>query len=188
MYYASALDIFLMSFPHSISEAMYKIIKELWGEDSDDFPKPWVSNKILDEITGQKNADRRVRNLRDEFGCYIDSGYHNSEHSYRLTSDLKKPNNIRKQIREKTKKELFKKYFYQCAICGDPGEKRLHADHRIPAIRGGQNHEENLQTLCSHCNMIKRSSCVKCQYDCKKCSLAYPEKFLKKDLNWDYCI
>jgi hypothetical protein len=188
MYYASALDIYLMSFPPSISEAMYKIIKELWGKDSDDFPKPWVSNKILDDITGQKNADRRVRNLRDELGCYIESGYYNSEYCYRLTSDFKKPNNIRKQIGDKTKKELFKKYFYQCAICGDPGAKKLHADHRVPAIRKGTNDKENLQVLCSHCNIIKRSSCAGCTDNCQNCALAYPEKYIGIDLNWDYSI
>ena len=187
MYYASALDIYFMGvFP--LNEVRYKIIKELWGKDSDDFPKPWVSAKKLTEITEQKNADRRVRTLRDELGCDIESGYYNSQYCYRLASDFKAKTNIRKDVTVKERDEVLKKHFYKCIVCKNPGTKKLQIDHKVPLIRKGTNEIENLQVLCSHCNIIKRNSCSGCKDDCKGCALAFPENYINNDLNWDYCI
>jgi hypothetical protein len=187
MYYASALDIYFMGI-HPLNTVRFQIIKELWHRDSDDFPKPWVSIKKLIEITGQKNTDRRVRALRDELGCHIESGYYNSEYCYRLTSDFKAKTNIRKDLNKKDREELLKKHFYKCMVCANPGTKKLQIDHKVPLIRKGTNEIENLQVLCSHCNIIKRNSCSGCEDDCQNCALAYPEKYIQKGLNWDYCI
>jgi len=50
---------------------------------------------------------------------------------------------------------------FRCLTCGASPAKdvgvELHVDHIIPWSRGGKNEEENLQTLCSICNLGKRA-------------------------------
>ena len=73
---------------------------------------------------------------------------------------------IRKEI-HKTKREIglqlrfkvFKRDNFKCCICGaspakDP-DVELHVDHIIPWSKGGETVYENLQTLCSKCNIGK---------------------------------
>ena len=58
-----------------LSEVKLKILKRLWGEEADTFPKPWVSSEELLHLTGQKYFDRRTRELRDQVGCDLESSY-----------------------------------------------------------------------------------------------------------------
>ena len=71
-----------------ISDVKEKIIRRLWGNESDSFPKPWVSSAELLELTGQKYFDRRTRELRDQLGCDIESTYLEafSGHAWRIHS------------------------------------------------------------------------------------------------------
>ena len=44
----------------------------------------------------------------------------------------------------------------RCALCGaTKKEQPLHVDHILPRSRGGKNELENLQVLCSKCNLAK---------------------------------
>jgi len=54
------------------------------------------------------------------------------------------------------KRTLFGKQYGNCAGCGVlfPG-KILEIDHIVPKAQGGQDHIDNLQLLCSHCNQSK---------------------------------
>ena len=51
---------------------------------------------------------------------------------------------------------------FRCVMCkATPADNKsivLHVDHIIPYSKGGGTIEENLQTLCSRCNMDKRAS------------------------------
>jgi hypothetical protein len=54
---------------------------------------------------------------------------------------------------------IFKRDNFQCVKCGDspalnPGTQ-LHIDHKLPWSKGGETEEDNLQTLCSECNLGK---------------------------------
>jgi hypothetical protein len=71
-----------------ISDVKEKIIRRLWGNVSDSFPKPWVSSAELLELTGQKYFDRRTRELRDQLGCDIETAYLDSfsGHAWRIHS------------------------------------------------------------------------------------------------------
>lgn len=48
---------------------------------------------------------------------------------------------------------------FKCRICGkspaNAPEITLHIDHIIPCAKGGTAEMENLQTLCSKCNLGK---------------------------------
>ena len=53
--------------------------------------------------------------------------------------------------------QIKKRDNYTCQLCGKymPDEIGLHIDHIIPWSKGGETTMENLQTLCSKCNLGK---------------------------------
>ena len=55
------------------------------------------------------------------------------------------------------RKEVFKRDNYKCVECGASKEDgaTLHVDHKIPVSKGGTDELDNLQTLCSKCNLNK---------------------------------
>ncbi len=67
----------------------------------------------------------------------------------------------RNKINDSTRFEVFKRDGYCCKICGMSPETNpevtLHLDHIIPVALGGTSVIENLQTLCSSCNMGKKA-------------------------------
>ena len=155
-----------------------RVLKQLWGE-SPSFPKVWVPSSVLLRITRQKYFDRRIRELRDNKGCDIETSHVSGEHSYRLVSSKLKTANPRIYLSSKDKKSLFKSAKNQCQVCGvtlDKGVRGLQADHKIPLIRGGDHNSSNWQALCNECNVAKRRSCQGCQDKCLECPWAFPEK------------
>ncbi len=62
-------------------------------------------------------------------------------------------------INEKTRLKVLKKDNYRCVKCGRSPSTHLnlslHIDHIKPFSKGGDNSEENLQTLCDKCNLGK---------------------------------
>ena len=67
----------------------------------------------------------------------------------------KTPRNINLRLRYK----VLKRDNFKCAICGRSPAKdiniELHVDHIMPYSKGGETVIENLQTLCSDCNLGK---------------------------------
>lgn len=67
----------------------------------------------------------------------------------------------RNKINDNIRFEVFKRDNYRCNICGvspnEDGEITLHLDHIIPIAKGGDSDLNNLQTLCSRCNMGKKA-------------------------------
>ncbi len=68
----------------------------------------------------------------------------------------KKP--IRKTIADNEKHNLLKKQGNKCSICGKPIDIHAHADHIVPFKYVGDELEDNLQMLCSDCNLKKNAS------------------------------
>lgn len=65
-------------------------------------------------------------------------------------------------ISDKLRYQVLKRDSFKCCACGaspakDPSVE-LHIDHIIPWSKGGETVEENLQTLCSKCNLGKSDS------------------------------
>jgi hypothetical protein len=62
-------------------------------------------------------------------------------------------------INEKIRLKILKKDNYRCVKCGRSPATHLnlslHIDHIKPFSKGGDNSEENLQTLCDKCNLGK---------------------------------
>jgi len=82
---------------------------------------------------------------------------------YNFTCELL-PNNLkRKNKRKRThiprgmRHEVFKRDNYTCVECGATKSNgaTLHVDHIIPVSKNGTDELDNLQTLCSDCNLNK---------------------------------
>lgn len=173
-------DDYIKLLPSTVSEVKITILKRLWCENNNEFPKPWVSSKELLTITGQKYFDRRARELRDQTGCDIET-MHNSSiggHAWRINSPNLSPPQDREYMPQLKKIQLFSIAKNTCAICGKitgAGVRGLQADHKIPISRGGNNTSENWQAICNHCNVGKKRACECCNIECSTCSWAYPE-------------
>jgi len=59
----------------------------------------------------------------------------------------------RTSITEELRNKIFRRDGFKCTKCGST--EKLHIDHIIPFSVGGQTEENNLQTLCSKCNIQK---------------------------------
>lgn len=68
----------------------------------------------------------------------------------------------KRDISVKLRFDVFKRDNFKCCICGASPAKdpniELHIDHVIPWSKGGETELENLQTLCSRCNIGKSDS------------------------------
>lgn len=162
----------------TVSEVKRTILRELWGSDNTPFPKPWVQSSHLLKLTGQKYFDRRIRELRDEHGCDIETGTISGEHCYRFKSSTINAANPRYYLTEAEKRSLFQRFSYTCQICGKrtaAGARGLQADHKMPLIRGGNHSISNWQPICVECNVGKRGACEGCKDECRKCPWAFPE-------------
>lgn len=137
----------------------------------------WHSKDELYNLTGQTYYDRRIRELRDEEGWKIEHEIVDGEHGYRLTSPIKGKGKRRHYVSAKKRKEIFKRDNYTCELCGNKYDiSELQIDHKIPLYKGGSLEDDNLQTTCVECNVVKRGICKRCKKDdCVECYLAHPE-------------
>lgn len=169
---------YIASLPTAPNNVKRQILQRLWQEGMG-FPRGWVRSSELLELTGQKYFDRRVRELRDEAGCDIETGTVSGEHAYRLLSTGVEVANPRAYLTESQKEKLFRAAGNHCAVCDrqfEPGVRGLQADHRVPLKRGGAHDSGNWQPLCVECNVGKRRACAGCELDCQICPWAFPER------------
>lgn len=72
---------------------------------------------------------------------------------------VKQQNQSQRKISDKLRYQVLKRDNFKCCICGASPAKdptiELHIDHIIPWSKGGETTIENLQTLCSRCNLGK---------------------------------
>ena len=71
----------------------------------------------------------------------------------------KNSSNSSRTISDKLRYQILKRNNFKCCACGaspakDPSVE-LHIDHIVPYSKGGKTIIENLQTLCSKCNLGK---------------------------------
>ncbi len=74
----------------------------------------------------------------------------------------RKPYGHSRIISDKLRYQILKRDNFKCCACGaspakDPAVE-LHIDHIIPYSKGGETTADNLQTLCSKCNLGKSDS------------------------------
>ena len=71
-------------------------------------------------------------------------------------------NKTSRKISDKLRYQVLKRDNFKCCACGASPAKdpsiELHIDHVIPYAKGGETVLDNLQTLCSKCNLGKSDS------------------------------
>lgn len=81
--------------------------------------------------------------------------------------EIKKPqtdsiHRTKREVSIKMRFDIMKRDNFKCVICGRSPAKdpsiELHVDHIIPWSKGGETTIDNLQTLCSKCNIGKSDS------------------------------
>lgn len=73
-----------------------------------------------------------------------------------LLDKVKKKRHIYLVINPKLRWRVLVRDGFCCVACGGvPPEVKLHVDHIVPRTKGGTNRFDNLQTLCSLCNLGK---------------------------------
>lgn len=164
-----------------LSKVKLRLLEILHAKYLSQIDDGWVkSSEILKEV-GQKYFDRRLRELRDELGCSIESNASN----WRLSSEELKQPNPREYLTDKERESLFERCGHRCQICGclfPPEGAKLQADHKVPLSRQGGHEISNWQAVCVPCNVGKRRACEGCQADCESCPWAYPEKGISEIL------
>lgn len=147
------------------SKAQLTILRLLWTLE-------WVDRVVILNEVGQSYYDRRIRELR-ESGWIIETKSEGKNYYYRLTSHLKGKGERRSYPSAQVKRQLLQSQD-KCQICH--ATENLQIDHKVPRERGGKTNLENLQLLCSSCNVEKRGICKKCELiTCEGCPYAYPE-------------
>lgn len=104
-------------------------------------PDPIMTVKqiILSEF-GEEMSDGKARRLYDLMYAFL------NKKSYRMN------------ISDECKKKLLIGQNYKCAICGNTISIKDHADHIVPFKYVGDELSDNLQMLCSDCNLEKNAS------------------------------
>lgn len=99
----------------------------------------WINEKTDEPEIEEKESERIV----------INQGSDTESVSHKTKRDI----NLRLRFK------VMQRDNFKCAICGSSPAKdpsvELHIDHIIPWSKGGETVIENLQTLCSKCNLGK---------------------------------
>ncbi len=156
-----------------LSKAKAAILRMLWAGE-------WVSGKAIFRKVQQTYYDRRIRELKDDYGWDIvvtwvkPEGSDESEIHYRLKSHIQGEGHKRHYLSAADRQQVLERDQHTCQICG--AKENLQIDHKVPLIRKGATTIENMQVLCNECNVDKRGTCRRCRLiSCDLCPLAYPE-------------
>jgi len=134
-----------------------------------------LTNAVINFIQGKRKAEPVIIFEKLEKNKWIDRGkfklvgvqraFDGKRYVYRFTlssggeeTEILDPDNYRSRgITSDVQKEVWKRDGGRCVKCGS--DKKLHFDHIIPFSKGGSNDADNIQILCSKCN-IKKSDKV----------------------------
>lgn len=124
-----------------------------------------VTTNQLSEVAGIRDYQRRIRELRNEYGLKIKSHIDRVDlkpGEYMLES-LELDPAMGREISVKLRNEILERNGYTCRQCGASAHDlddldstkmvRLYIDHIIPVSQGGSNNPDNLRVLCGNCNL-----------------------------------
>lgn len=113
---------------------------------AENLERQWVGIDLSEKAVELVNE-----RLQGEMGALFHHGFVTARTDIPRRTDIDAPRNYREN-----KHVLFGQQEGRCTGCGSAFEFRhLEVDHVIPQARGGTDHIDNLQLLCSHCNRIK---------------------------------
>lgn len=126
----------------------------------DEYKKRLINNyKIIVVITYNSAGGRVKDRLSKEYS--LDNYYEflNRYNELKTKKSLYEINSRieRAKMSESLRYDIMKRDNFKCQICGASSKEGavLHVDHIIPVSKGGKTEPDNLQTLCSRCNIGK---------------------------------
>lgn len=127
--------------------------------------------KAFYERNSTKDAQQRIRTIYrrtnnpidttknifvNNFGESISNS--EAERLFILITAFLKKSIYRKSNSDLLKKSLLQNQFHHCAICGCDIDIHAHVDHIVPFKLVGDELDNNLQILCTDCNLKKNAS------------------------------
>lgn len=107
-------------------------------------------------------SSRKGRVKKKKYQTYNKDQFYNKMQEYLKLRDEKKLYEIssrveRSKMSESMRYDVLKRDNFRCQICGASSKDgaNLQVDHIIPVSKGGKTEMNNLQTLCSRCNIGK---------------------------------
>lgn len=162
---------------------LFKEIARLWTEKGSQPTTTDIRNgKSIYSLNTYARHFGGFRNALEKFILYyseknkVNNDSDSDNEDKNDNSDLEIPNNIKKltenpktpsnkhitprNINTTLRFKVLKRDNFKCCSCGASPAKNpnveLHVDHIIPWVKGGETTLDNLQTLCSTCNLGKR--------------------------------
>ncbi len=98
-------------------------------------------------------------NALKKFSLFVENGTIDTNETIKLKRAVEGKHKTGKNINWRLRFIVMKRNDFKCVTCGRSPAKdkniELHVDHIIPWSKGGETVIENLQTLCSKCNIGK---------------------------------
>ena len=127
-----------------------KLIHNFLTAEEEDYENHHFNYQILGnpfiELVDLLKAQQKIGNIAIRHFCFE-----------LISHKARKPKRRKTNIPRGLRHEVFKRDNYTCVECGAKKEDgaTLHVDHKIPVSKGGTDELDNLQTLCSDCNLNK---------------------------------
>jgi hypothetical protein len=85
----------------------------------------------------------------------VPTGYFGPEND--KDDEISPEKTLRESISVRRRFDIMNRDGFRCQLCGASSADgtQLHIDHRVPLAKGGSNEDDNLWTLCGHCNLGK---------------------------------
>jgi len=109
----------------------------------------WINacRKFIEYKTGTEIKDEEIQNEKK------------SRNTTKKNKESLKINIRSRSVSLNMRMKVLNRDNFRCVLCGrSPAthlDCKLHVDHKIPFSKGGDNTEDNLQTLCEKCNLGK---------------------------------
>lgn len=118
---------------------------------------PSSQNRLRNIISRTQNKENTIKSIFiNEMKMELTD--EQAERMLELVVAFLKKSNFRKPIPASVKTELLRKQNYKCNFCDCKINLSDHADHIVPFKYVGDELQNNLQMLCSHCNKSKSSN------------------------------
>jgi hypothetical protein len=104
----------------------------------------WLHNTHIPVVRGDKDSGKGWRKVGGTGP--VDVPHPNNRKSRRRGN---------RRIGPERREKLYERDGWKCVECGEDDSALLTLDHKIPRSKGGDNSDDNLQTMCHDCNNRK---------------------------------
>ena len=145
------------NYQHTL-EDLYENIERVWVAKGKQPVRADMNNKTLSSISSGAYL-RRFGTWTNALQSFVE--YINTEDT-ELSISIESAKDLKTEVRDinlRLRWRVMRRDNFKCCCCGaspaiDPTVK-LHVDHVLPYSKGGKTTLDNLQTLCSKCNLGK---------------------------------